>query len=127
MNTGPNALAHRVLVVDDEAMVRLLVVYALQEAGFVVQEAAEAAGALALLRADDSIRLMVTDVGLPGVDGWTLADQARDCRPDIQVLFMTGDPDAAVDDPARAKGFALIAKPFDLEELAARAGELLAP
>ena len=114
-----------VLVVEDEALVRLLVVQTLREAGFSVCEAAEADGALEALRADDGILLMVTDLGLPGVNGRRLADQARAHRPDMKVLFMTGHSDSPLLESALPDGFAMIAKPFDLDQLAARAQALL--
>ena len=78
------------LVVEDEALVRMMVVQTLEEAGFAVREAAEAQGALEVLRTDRAIRLMVTDVGLPGLNGRRLADAARVEHPDMKVLFMTG-------------------------------------
>lgn len=114
-----------VLVVEDEALVRMLVVQALEDAGYVVSEAAEAASALEALRADDGIRLMVTDVGLPGVNGRRLADQARAHRPGMKVLFMTGYSDSSILEPALPEGFGIISKPFDLDDLAARAQALL--
>jgi DNA-binding NtrC family response regulator len=115
-----------VLVVEDEALVRMLVVQALEEAGFAVREAAEAGAAMEVLRADDRIRLMVTDVGLPGVNGRQLADQALAHRPDMKVLFMTGYADTSLIEKALPKGFGLIHKPFDLDDLAARAQALIA-
>ena len=117
--------ANGVLVVEDEALVRMLVVQTLEEAGFKVREAAEAQAAMVLLRADDGIRLMVTDVGLPGVNGRRLADQARAHRPDMKVLFMTGYADSTLIEKALPEGFGLITKPFDLDDLAARAQALL--
>ena len=114
-----------VLVVEDEALVRMLVVQTLEEAGFSVKEAAEAQGALEVLRSDDAIRLMVTDVGLPGLNGRRLADEARAWRPDMKVLFMTGYADSALLENALPEGFGLITKPFDLDDLAARAQALL--
>jgi CheY-like chemotaxis protein len=117
--------ADRVLVVEDEALVRMLVVQTLEEAGFAVCEAAEAQGALEVLRGDDAIRLMVTDVGLPGLNGRRLADEARARRPDMKVLFMTGYADSALLENVLPEGFGLITKPFDLDELASRAQALL--
>lgn len=117
--------ANGVLVVEDEALVRMLVVQALEEAGFAVREAAEAQGALALLRADDGIRLMVTDVGLPGMNGRRLADQARAHRPDVKVLFMTGYADSSLIEKSLPDGFGLIHKPFDLDDLTAQAQALI--
>ena len=114
-----------VLVVEDEALVRMLVVQTLEDAGFVVCEAAEATAALAALHADDSIRLMVTDLGLPGMDGRQLADQARARRPDMKVLFMTGYADSVRLEPVLPEGFAMITKPFDLDQLTAQAQALL--
>jgi len=118
--------AGRVLVVEDEALVRMLVVQTLEEAGFDVREAAEAQGALEELRKDKDIRLMVTDVGLPGLNGRRLADEARARRPDMKVLFMTGYADTALLENVLPEGFGLITKPFDLDDLTARAQALLA-
>jgi CheY-like chemotaxis protein len=118
--------ADRVLVVEDEALVRMLVVQTLEEAGFAVMEAAEAQGALEMLQSDRAIRLMITDVGLPGLNGRRLADAARAQRPDMKVLFMTGYADSTLLENVLPEGFGLITKPFDLEDLAARAQALLA-
>jgi DNA-binding NtrC family response regulator len=116
-----------VLVVEDEAFVRLLVVQSLEEAGYAVRQAAEAIAAMDAVRSDDAISLMITDVGLPGVDGRRLADQARQHRPDMKVLLMTGYTQAASVEDALPAGIALINKPFDLDELMAKAGALLDP
>jgi len=116
---------NRVLVVEDEALVRMLVVQTLEEAGFAVREAAEAEGALEVLRTDHAIRLIVTDVGLPGLNGRRLADEARARRPDMKVLFMTGYADSTLLENVLPDGFGLITKPFDLDDLAARAQALL--
>ncbi len=103
----------------------MLVVQTLQEAGFAVCEAAEAEAALAALRADDGIRLMVTDLGLPGVNGRRLADQVRVQWPGMKVLFMTGYADSTLIEKALPEGFGLIHKPFDLDDLTARAQALI--
>lgn len=125
MGSIDSSRGSRVLVVEDEALVRMLVVQTLEEAGFAVKEAAEAQGALEVLRSDDAIRLMVTDVGLPGLNGRRLADEARARHPDMKVLFMTGYADTALIENVLPDGFGLITKPFDLDDLAARAQALL--
>jgi len=125
MGATDSAEAKSVLVVEDEALVRMLVVQALEEAGFYVREAAEAQRALELLRAHDNIRLMVTDVGLPGLNGRKLADQARAQRPEMKVLFMTGYADSSLIEGGLPDGFGLITKPFDLDDLAARAHAMI--
>jgi CheY-like chemotaxis protein len=117
--------ARRVLVVEDEALVRMLVVQILEEAGYAVHEAAEAHSALELLQSGDFIDLVVTDVGLPGINGRQLAERARGLRPDLKILFMTGYADGALLDSKLPHGVDLITKPFDLDDLAAKAGALL--
>ena len=125
MGTMNEPEANGVLVVEDEALVRALVVQALEEAGFQVRQAAEAQGALEVLRSDGGIRLMVTDVGLPGLNGRRLAEAARAQRPDMKVLFMTGYADTALLDKALPAGFGLITKPFDLDDLTTKAQALM--
>jgi CheY-like chemotaxis protein len=115
----------RVLVVEDEALVRLLVVQILEEAGYETREAAEAKSALALLQSGEFIDLMVTDVGLPGINGKQLAEQARGLRPALKILYMTGYADSGLLDAKLPPGVDLITKPFDLDELAAKAAALL--
>jgi CheY-like chemotaxis protein len=113
-----------VLVVEDEALVRMLVVQVLEEAGYAVFEAADPHTALRMLQAD-YIDLMVTDVGLPGLNGRAMADRARALKPDLKVLFMTGYADGPLLDAALPDGVDLITKPFDLGHLAAKAEALL--
>jgi len=125
MGSIGNSKADRILVVEDEALVRMLVVQTLEEAGFAVMEAAEAQGPLEMLRGDHPISLIITDVGLPGLNGRRLADAARSQRPDMKVLFMTGYADSALLENVLPEGFGLIIKPFDLDDLAARAQALL--
>ncbi len=79
-----------VLVVEDEAAVRMLVVEVLQELGYHVLEAVDGNSALPYLRSDRRIDLLVSDFGLPGMNGRQLAEIAREHRPDLQVLFITG-------------------------------------
>jgi DNA-binding response OmpR family regulator len=125
MNAEAEAGPAAVLVVEDEALVRMMVVQALEDAGYAVCEAAEADGALAVLGSHEEIGLIVTDIGLPGVSGRRLAAEARERRPDMKVLFMTGYTDSAVSRDALPDGFGVITKPFDLNDLAARAHALL--
>jgi CheY-like chemotaxis protein len=110
-----------VLVVEDEAVVRALIVDVLIEMGYEVLEAADGPSGLAVLQSGRRIDLLLSDIGLPGLNGRQLADAARATRPDLKVLFMTGYAENA----AVASGFldhrmALITKPFALEALVAR-------
>jgi DNA-binding response OmpR family regulator len=122
--SGP--AVQKVLVVEDEAMVRMLVVQTLIEAGYAVREAAEANSAMAALDNDTEISLMVTDLGLPGINGRRLADKVRIKRPGMKVLFMTGYEESPLLETGLPEGCALIHKPFTLDDLTAQAGRLLA-
>ncbi|MDX9873700.1 MAG: response regulator [Spongiibacteraceae bacterium] len=110
-----------VLVVEDDAAVRELVLAVLNELGYRAWEAEDAEAALQLLRREPRIDLLITDVGLPGVNGRQLAEMARRAQPDLPVLFMTGYAEGAALRPGvLAPGMDLITKPFDLEALAQR-------
>jgi PAS domain S-box-containing protein len=111
-----------VLVVDDEALVRALVSEVLAEFGYTAIEAADAAAGLKVLRSDAAIDLLISDVGLPGgMNGRQLADAARQTRPDLKVLFITGYADEAVMGKGQlAQGMHLITKPFAMETMATR-------
>ncbi|MCZ2497686.1 GAF domain-containing protein [Xylophilus sp. Kf1] len=120
----PQAAAGRaetVLVIEDETVVRGLIVEVLHELGYQALEAADGPSGLAVLQSGAPIDLLVTDIGLPGLNGRQVADAARLQRPDLRVLFMTGYAETA----AAAQGFLepgmeLLTKPFTMEVLAAR-------
>ena len=115
-----------ILVVEDEAVVRGVVVEFLNEHGYRTLEADCARSGLERLR-QHPIDLLVTDVGLPGMNGRQFADQARESRPELKVLFMTGYAEsAAVANGILPAGMELITKPFDLDDLVQRVRELLA-
>ena len=111
-----------VLVVDDEPTVRMLVAEVLAELGYTAIEAADAAAGLALLRTEGRVDLLVTDVGLPGgMNGRQLADAARETRPGLKVLFITGYAENAVVGHGHlAPGMQVVTKPFAMDALAAR-------
>ena len=115
-----------ILVVEDEAAVRQFSVDALSEFGYRVLEADGAATALRSLDAHPEIVLLFTDVVMPDVNGRKLADEARQRRPDLRVLFTTGyTRNAVVHNGVLDPGVELIGKPFTIEELAAKVREVL--
>ena len=79
----------RILVVDDEQLVRDLTVQVLKRAGHDVVSVPDARGALALLE-QERIDLVVTDVVMPGLTGVELLNELRDLHPDLPVVLMTG-------------------------------------
>ena len=103
-----------ILVVEDDAIVRMLIVDVLEELEFSVLEAADAEEALEIVKdTTQYIGLMMTDVGLPDMDGKQLATKVRELRPDLPILFASGYADN-IDVPA---GMQLIAKPFSIDQL----------
>ena len=117
MAAEPSVAGEKILVVEDEAVVRSVIIELLQDQGYRTLEAVDGPAGLQILRANHEIDLLVTDVGLPGMNGRQLADQARELRPDLKILFITG----YAENVAMAKGFLqpgmeMITKPFDLDK-----------
>ncbi|MGE8150023.1 response regulator [Pseudomonas vancouverensis] len=103
-----------ILVVEDDAIVRMLIVDVLEELAFDVLEADGSEQALAHLNNDSQhVDMMMTDVGLPGMDGRELAQQARVLRPELPVLFASGYAEN-IDVPADMH---VIGKPFSIDQL----------
>jgi signal transduction histidine kinase/ActR/RegA family two-component response regulator len=110
-----------VLVVEDEGIVRSLIVEELAELGYDAVEAIDGPAGLAILQSDRRIDLLITDIGLPGLNGRQLADAARERRPDLKILFMTGYAEnAALASGFLEPGMAMITKPFAMAALATR-------
>ena len=120
-------IGYTVLIVDDEPTVRLLVAEILRDYGYTTIEAADAAGALPVLRSNTRIDVLVTDVGLPGgLNGAGLAAAARSVRPDLRVVFITGYADHAPLDTGLPSRTAIVRKPFEPDALALHVHELIA-
>jgi CheY-like chemotaxis protein len=88
-----SAMAPRILVVEDEYMVRDMIVHELQMAGFEVLEAASAEDALAIMPTVDRIDLLFTDIRLPGMDGWQLAENIRGRHAQMPIIYASGYSD----------------------------------
>jgi len=116
-----------VLVVDDEPLIRMLVVEVLEDLGYVVMEAEDGGRALTLLQSDMRFDLLISDVGLPGgINGRQLADAARDLHPGLPVLFITGYAEAvSVEGGMLASDMHIMTKPFSLDVLASRVQAIL--
>jgi two-component system cell cycle sensor histidine kinase/response regulator CckA len=114
-----------IMLVEDEASVRLLVSRALRRQGYKVVEAECGEAALDLLAEDRPVDLLVSDVVMPGLDGRHLVRLARERRPGLRALLMSGyaEHDFGLDDLDAA----FLAKPFSLAELSARVEKALAP
>ncbi|MET0292294.1 MAG: response regulator [Steroidobacteraceae bacterium] len=112
-------LGETVLVVEDEENVRHLIVEVLKDLGYRHFQASEARGAIQILESDVKIDLLVTDVGLPHINGRQLAEIARNRRPGLKVLFITGYAQhAAVRSGFLGEDMDMLTKPFALDALA---------
>jgi CheY-like chemotaxis protein len=121
------ASGETVLVVEDEPVVRSVILEMLQDQGYRTLEAVDGPSGLHVLGRDERIDLLVTDVGLPGMNGRDLGDQARELRPGLKILFITG----YAENVAMARGFLqpgmdMMTKPFDVEKFLQRVKDMIA-
>jgi signal transduction histidine kinase len=115
-----------VLLVEDDESVRLLVRDVLEELGYKATEAPDGQQAVRILEDGQRFDLMISDVGLPGMNGRQLAEIAREHLPDLPILFVTGYAEsAAVRGGFLSNNMQMIAKPFQIEMLSARIREML--
>ncbi len=114
--------ASTILVVEDDAIVRMLIVDVLEELEFSVLEAADAQQALAHVQnLGQVIDLMMTDVGLPDMSGTELAVEVRALRPVLPILFASGYAEN-INVPT---GMHVIGKPFSIDQLRDKVKSLL--
>ena len=116
-----------VLIVDDEATVRMLVNEVLREHAYKVLEAEDGVSAMRILDSGRRIDLLITDVGLPGnMNGRQIADAARVRLPDLKVLFITGYAENAVIGNGHLEsGMEILTKPFPMIALANKVRQML--
>ena len=127
MTDGQSGVSGRLLLVEDEFLIRLTLSEALSDAGYEVLEAADADEAMEHVLVSTTnapIRLLLTDVQLPGpINGHALAARVRERVPDLPVIFMTGRPDLGVASGVRRDVF--IAKPYLPSEVCAAVDRML--
>jgi PAS domain S-box-containing protein len=122
----PQAHGETVLVVEDDPAVRLLILELLDELGYRTLEATDSRSAIPVLESSARIDLVISDVGLPGMDGRQLADIARKVRPRIKILLVTGyAPDASLQSSFLGAGMQMMLKPFAVDILANKIREML--
>jgi CheY-like chemotaxis protein len=116
-----------VLVVEDEVSVRLILTEELGDNGYNVIEASDGPSALRVLQSDARIDLLITDLGLPGgLNGRQIADAARDVRPSLRILFITGFAEnASIANGHLDSSMEVITKPFVTAALLRKVRQLL--
>jgi DNA-binding NtrC family response regulator len=124
MNTA-DPQAHAILLAEDEAMLRIVAVETLKDDGFTVFEAGDGVSALEILRKHPEIELLISDIKMPRLSGYELAEGALGIRPGLKVLFMTGYSTDAP--PAYIKELSIrtLQKPFNVIELSQLAKTML--
>ncbi|WP_414914440.1 response regulator [Pseudomonas sp. IT-P258] len=115
-----------VLIVEDDPAVRMLVSTVLSDLGYAYVEACDGDSAVPILDSAQRIDLLISDVGLPGMNGRQLAEIGRQLRPDLRVLFITGYAEhAAVRGGFLDPGMQMITKPFTFDLLTAKVREMI--
>jgi CheY-like chemotaxis protein len=110
----------RVLVVEDEVLIRLMLADTLREAGCEVVEAASGDEALSVLHAAAGLDVLITDVRMPGrTDGLELASQVRSRKPEMKIIVTSGH---AFCEPGLADGF--LRKPYGMADMVERVRRL---
>jgi PAS domain S-box-containing protein len=118
---SPRGAGETILVVEDDDTVRLIMSDALQDLGYHVLLATDARPAIALLQSEQRIDLLISDVVLPHVSGRKLAELARNLRPHLKVLFVTGYAEqATIRGEFLDVGMDMLTKPFALDALGAK-------
>jgi CheY-like chemotaxis protein len=116
---------NRILVVEDEPLIRATIVEALRDKGFVVAHAEDAVSGMRVVESGSKIDLVVSDIGLPGMNGRQFAEVVHRQSPNMPFLFITGYAGTALQDNELSKGMEILAKPFDLGVLAAKVAAML--
>lgn len=114
----------RILVAEDEPLIRMDIVETLSDNGFDVLEASDGAEALRLIDDPDHVVLVITDVDMPGVDGIEVAARARERHPELFILFVSARPDL-LSLLGAPRPFSHLTKPFSMFDLVAKVRALL--
>ncbi|GGA24744.1 hybrid sensor histidine kinase/response regulator [Dyella nitratireducens] len=122
----PAASGEHILLVEDQDVIRDAVTEVLGKLGYEVTQASDGLEGLSIAMAGQTFDLIITDIGLPGVNGRSLADTVRSQQPYVPVLLVTGyDPSVVHSSPSLPAGMALLSKPFNVDALNEQVRRLL--
>jgi CheY-like chemotaxis protein len=107
----------KILVVEDVMLIRMATVDMVEQIGFQATEAGDGAEALAILQKDPDIEILLTDLGLPGMNGRQLVEEARRLRPDLKVIIASGYSTESAAGGRPQGDVKHLTKPFDLGQL----------
>jgi signal transduction histidine kinase/CheY-like chemotaxis protein len=115
-----------ILLVEDEAVIRGVITEVLSNLGYLITQASDGLEGVSIAISDCPIDLVITDIGLPGINGRSLAETARERHPDLPVLLITGyDASVASAPLVLPAGTAILPKPFTVDKLREHVNKLL--
>ena|ERR1700761_6879965 len=114
-------ISNRILVAEDDDDLRTLVTEALTERGLRVTQAADGVEAMQALQSMPSISILLTDIRMPRMDGYSLAEAAVSENPELKIIMMTGFADEKLPEGVLgAREVRMLFKPIELDELCDR-------
>ena len=117
---------HHIVLVEDEERVRAIAAASLRELGYRVTEFASPAAALEFLRASNDVKLLFTDIVMPGINGRLLAGEVLKIHPQLKILYTTGfTRNAVVHNGVLDPDVQFLSKPYTLDQLAQKLREVL--
>jgi len=117
--------APSVLIVEDEAMLLMVAAETLRDAGFMVREASDGQTAVKILERHPDINLLITDIKMPGISGYQVAEAGMTLRPHLKILLMTGYAQDPLPKKIAEAGIQVLYKPFDFDRLPSLADHIL--
>lgn len=118
-------ITNTILVADDEKALRVILAEALTDKGFDVIQAADGSEAIQLLQATPSISILLTDIRMPQMDGFSLAEAAVAANPELKVLMMTGYAEERIPEGVlKAREVRLLFKPIAIDDLCDRISDM---
>lgn len=115
--SSADILSPHVLLVEDEDFLRELVMEILLDAGFNVVEARDGKAGIDALRSDRRIDMLLSDIKLPDIDGYQVAETGNALRPGLKVILMTGYAPSPLPEALQPVVYRVLQKPFALDTL----------
>ena len=113
-----NTRGAHVLLVEDEDFLREMLMEILHDAGFNVVEASDGNAGLEALRSQQRIDVLLSDIKLPDMDGYQVAEAGNVLRPALKVILMTGYAPSPLPESLQSVVYQVLQKPFSLDTLA---------
>ena len=117
VDANPSTSKTKVMVVEDSVIIRMTMVDMLEEIGIPCAEAGDGPQALGILAIDKDIDVLMTDLGLPGMSGLELAQQALELRPHLKIIVASGYSEPAAGSSGELRQAVYLQKPFTLAQL----------